>query len=93
MKRPLQVYLDAEELRRLTAWSRERGVTKSEAVRVALRGLTREPNEDPLLGLIGICEGPADASERLDHYLNESLIAERAPAYRKSRSRRARVRR
>jgi hypothetical protein len=41
MKRPLQVYLDEVDLARLETWSRERGWTKTQAVRAALRALTR----------------------------------------------------
>jgi hypothetical protein len=51
MARPLQVYLDERDLERLDAWARERGWTKSQAIRAAVRALTRRPAEDPVLEL------------------------------------------
>ena len=47
--RPLQVYLDERDLKSLDAWARERGWTKSQAIRAAVRALARRPAEDPLL--------------------------------------------
>src|SRR5216683_729497 len=77
MNRPLQVYLDAEDRKRLEAWSRERGWTKSRALRVAIRALTRTPGQDPLLDLNGDLDGlPADLSANVDRYLNETVGAE-----------------
>jgi len=90
MARPLQVYLDDQDLERLEAWARGRGWTKSQAVRVAVRALTRPPADDPLLELSGDIDGlPDDLSESFDRYLNETFVAEPlAP----SRSRRRRTR-
>jgi len=51
MMRPLQVYLDERDLKSLEAWARERGWTKSQAIRAAVRALARRPAEDPLLEL------------------------------------------
>jgi hypothetical protein len=87
MTRPLQIYLDEHEFQALDAWARERGWTKSQAVRTAIRALTRARNEDPLLGACGIIEGlPEDLSRRIDDYLEESFVAEKAvTAYRKPR--------
>jgi Ribbon-helix-helix protein, copG family len=66
----LHVSLAAPDLARLEAWARRRGVTKSEAVRVAVRALVRPSSDDPVLGLSGMVDlGPADLSDRLDHYL------------------------
>ena len=88
MKRPLQVYLDKVDLARLEAWSRERGWTKTQAVRAALRALTRPPEEDPLLGLSGMIHGlPPDAGEQFARYLEETFVAERAPPYRRHQRR------
>lgn len=90
MARPLQVYLDDQDLERLEAWARRRGWTKSQAVRVAVRALTRPPADDPLLELSGDIDGlPDDLSERFDRYLNETFVAE--PLAR-SRARRRRAR-
>ena len=76
---PLQVYVDEADLRRLDAWSRARGWTKSQAVRAAIRVLTRAVDEDPLLAASGMVQGlPPDASERFDHYLQEAFVAKQA---------------
>ncbi len=39
--KPIQVYVDEEEFRRLDEWASKRGWTKSQAVRAAIRGLVR----------------------------------------------------
>jgi hypothetical protein len=94
MSRPLQVYLDESDLERLERWSRERGWTKSQAVRAAIRALTRTAHEDPLLAASGMIDGlPPDGAERFDHYLRQTYVAERAPAYRRAKPRAPRVRR
>jgi hypothetical protein len=96
MSRPLQVYLDEEDLRRLEAWSRERGWTKSQTIRAAVRALTRaDASTDPLLSASGMLDGlPADVSTRFDEHLDATFVAERGPAYRaKSGERRPRSRR
>jgi hypothetical protein len=83
MSRPLQVYLDDAELSRLEEWSRQRGWSKSQAVRVAIRALTRAPAADPLLALSGYVDGlPVDCSEQFERYLKEAVVAETAPCYR-----------
>ena len=88
MARPLQVYLDDRDLQQLDAWARERGWTKSQAVRVAIRALTRRPAEDPVLELSGTLDGlPEDLSENFDRYLNETYIAESPASYRTRRRR------
>lgn len=86
MPRPLQVYLDERDLERLGAWARRRGWTKSQAIRAAVRALTRQPGEDPLLELSGDIDGlPVDLSEQLDRYLDETFVAERPAPYRARR--------
>jgi Ribbon-helix-helix protein, copG family len=88
MARPLQVYLDDQDLQQLDAWARERGWTKSQAVRVAIRALTRRPVEDPLLELSGDLEGlPEDLSVNFDRYVNETYVAEPSASYRARRRR------
>lgn len=83
MSLPLQVYLDERDLERLDAWARERGWTKSQAVRAAVRALTRRPVDDPLLDLSGDIDGlPADLSQNFDRYLNETFVAEPRAPYR-----------
>jgi hypothetical protein len=89
MTKPLQVYLDEDDLRRLEAFARERGWTKSHAIRTAVRALTRRPAGDPLLELSGDIDGlPTDLSENFDRYLNETFVAESPPpSYRTHRRR------
>lgn len=83
MTKPLQVYLDDDDLQRLEAFARERGWTKSQTVRAALRALTRPRAEDPLLELSGDIDGlPADLAENFDRYLDETFIAEPQAPYR-----------
>ena len=87
MSRPLQVYLEDAELERLESWARRRGWTKSQAVRVAVRALTRAPEDDPLLAASGMVDGlPPDLSQHLDRYLRETFVAEPRPPYRRRRS-------
>jgi hypothetical protein len=82
MSRPVQVYFDDSELARLEAWAKTRGWTKSQAIRAAVRALTSVPEKDPLLELSGMVDGlPADLSERFDHHLNATFVAERPPPY------------
>ena len=86
MAKPLQVYLDDHDLGRLEAWARERGWTKSQAIRVAVRALTRKPADDPLLGLSGDIDGlPPDLSASFQRYLDETFVAESPATYRTSR--------
>ncbi len=94
MSRPLQVFLEDRELERLEKWSRARGWTKSQAVRAAIRSLTRPKDEHPLLAASGMIADdglPPDVSERLDHYLDQTFVAETSPRY--GRRTRRRVRR
>ena len=93
--KPLQVYFPEAELARLEDWARKRRVTKSQAVRAAVRALIRPPEQDPVLALSGIVDdaGPADISERFDHYLMETYAAETAGRYRTRRRRAKRLRR
>ena len=86
MTRPLQVYLDDADLERLEAWARERGWTKSQAIRAAVRVLTRQPADDPLLELSGDIDGlPADLSANFHRHLNETFVAESRAPYRTGR--------
>jgi len=89
----LQVYLDERDLKSLEAWASDRGWTKSQAIRAAVRALVRSA-KDPILRLSGIADGlPPDSSERLDHYLNQTYIPERPAPYRARGRRRKPVRR
>jgi hypothetical protein len=90
------VYMDDVELERLESWARERGWTKSQAIRAAVRALVGADEQDPLLSASGMIDGlPADCSERFDQYLEESFVAEKQAPYssKAKRRRRARIRR
>jgi hypothetical protein len=94
MIRPLQVYLDEQDLERLETWARGRGWTKSQAIRAAVRALTRRPSEDPLLDLSGDIDGlPPDLSEHFERYLDETFVAESSGRYRPRRRAKTPVRR
>jgi hypothetical protein len=88
MSRPLQVYLEEDDLARLEAWARARRWTKSQAIRAAVRALTRRPADDPLLELSGDIDGlPPDLSENFHRYLDETYVAEPPSPYRARRRR------
>jgi hypothetical protein len=94
MARPLQVYLDAAEFSRLERWAKERHWTLSQAVRAAVRALTRARDEDPLLEASGMIDGlPADGAERFDAHLDATFVAERPGGYGRRRSGGRRLRR
>ena len=83
MTKPLQVYLEDEDLESLEAFARERGWTKSQAIRTAVRALTRRPASDPVLDLSGDIDAlPPDLSREFDRYLNETFVAEPPATYR-----------
>jgi hypothetical protein len=79
--------MSEQELELLDDWARKRGWTKSHAVRMAIRALTRCRDEDPLLRACGMIEGlPEDISGHIDKYLEETFVAEKAaPSYRRRR--------
>ena len=92
MTKPLQVYLDDDDLARLETFARERGWTKSQVIRTAVRALTRRVSSDPLLDLSGDIDAlPPDLSREFDRYLNETFVAEPSATYRARR--RATIRR
>jgi hypothetical protein len=94
MSRPLQVYLDERDLEELEAWARERGWTKSQAIRAAVRALTRRPTKDPVLDLSGdIDDLPPDLSVNFKRYLDETYVGEPRAPYRARRRSRPAVRR
>lgn len=90
--KPLQVYLAEPEMTRLEAWATSRGWSKSQAVRAAIRALTAEHDQDPLLSLSGMVQDvlPEDCSEQFDRCIRETYVAEGQASYRKTRTRRIR---
>lgn len=94
--KPLQVYLDEAELARLDAWARQRGWTKSQAVRAAVRALTRPVESDPVLAISGMIQDglPADSAAAFDRHLQATFVADAPATYApRRRSPRARSRR
>jgi hypothetical protein len=86
MTKPLQVYLEEDDLELLDAFARERGWTKSHAVRVAVRAPTRPSSADPVLDLSGDIDGlPPDLSREFDRHFNETFTAEPPATYRTRR--------
>jgi hypothetical protein len=78
--------LDEEDLNRLEVFARERGWTKSQAVRAAVRALTRRPSSDPVLALSGDIDGlPPDLSREFDRHLDGTFVAEPPAKYRARR--------
>ena len=71
MAKRLHVYLDEAEFKRLERWAKRRRWTLSQAVRAAVRALTRERAQDALLAMSGMIDRlPADGAERFDAYLD-----------------------
>lgn len=91
--KPVQIYFDDADADQLEAWSRRNGMTKSDAVRLAVRALTApRPTGDPILSLSGMLHDDlaADVAENFDRYLQETFIAERPAAYKRGRPSRTR---
>jgi hypothetical protein len=91
--KPLQVYIDDADFASFEAWAEARRMTKSQAIRAAVRALTRPKAEDPLLSLSGMVHDrlPEDCGEQFDRYLQETFVAESAAPY-TARRRRTRAR-
>ena len=83
MTKPLQVYLERDDLESLEAFAKARGWTKSQVIRIAIRALTRRREGDPVLELSGDIDAlPTDLSANFDRHLNETFVAETAATYR-----------
>ena len=90
MKKPLQVFVEEEDLDRLDEWTRARGWTKADAIRAAIRSLTQSTHDDPLLSASGMIQGlPRDCSTQLERYLEESFRAKTLVRRRGRRARKA----
>ncbi len=89
MPKPLQVFVDEDELARLDQWSKQRGWTKSQAIRVALRVLTGGDDTDPLLSASGMIHGlPKNMSSQIDRALQETFVASSKPSSSKRQAKR-----
>ena len=86
------MYLDESEMKRLEAWAANRGWTKSQAIRAAVRALTVTPGDDPILELSGVVHGlPPDMSAQLDRYVNATYVAESGASYGRTKRTRSRA--
>ena len=73
--KPLQVYIDDADFAQLDAWAHARGWTKSQAIRAAIRALTKPAASDPVLSLSGIIyDLPADCSTHFDRHLDRKSV-------------------
>ena len=81
MSRPLQVYLDEADLQKLEAWAASRGWTKSQAIRAAVRALTRSPQADPLLAASGMIDGLPVGLMLIGKHWDEPTIYKAAYAF------------
>jgi len=94
MNKPLQVYLEKDDVQRLEDWAAEHGWTKSQAVRHAIRAVTARREGDVLLDAAGMIDGLApDTSRRIDRYLEETFVAESSPKYQRGAGKRSGLRR
>jgi len=78
-KKPLQIYLRAEQLDALRALSRRKGESVAALVRKGVDRLLEEipAEEDPLLEVIGLYDsGLGDLSENHDQYLAQLIEEE-----------------
>jgi hypothetical protein len=93
--KPLQVYLDEAEMARLDDWARQRGWTKSQAIRAAVRALTRPTDTDPLLAVSGMIQDglPVDSAAQFDRHLQATFVAQAPAQYAARRRSRPRPRR
>ena len=75
-KKPLQVYLRADQLAALRVVAERRGASLAALVREGVDRLLEElpPEEDPLLDIVGLYNsGRGDLAEKHDEYLTRML--------------------
>lgn len=78
-KRPLQVYLRADQIDALRALAKRRGDSMAGLVREGVDNLLQEvpPEEDPLLEVVGLYDsGIGDLSEKHDEYIAQMIEEE-----------------
>ena len=76
-----QIYLESELAESLDRLAKARGTSRADLIRTAARRLVAEeqhPEEDPILGIIGLAgmgqDGATDVAERHDEYLAEIVM-------------------
>jgi predicted transcriptional regulator len=74
MRRKTTIYLDDDLERDLERAARQRGVSKAEVIRVALREAVKNVNR-PVITAIGVGEGPGDVAADVDRHLRDSGFA------------------
>ncbi len=78
-KKPLQVYLRADQLDALRALAKRRGESMAGLIRVGIDNLLQEvsPEEEPLLEVVGLYDsGIGDLSEKHDEYIAQMIEEE-----------------
>lgn len=70
------LYLEPDVDRALARLAEERGVTKAEVIRAALRQAARDV-ERPRITAIGVGHGPGDVADDVDRHLAETGFGER----------------
>lgn len=78
-KKPLQVYLRADQLEALRALAKRRGESMAGLIRVGVDNLLQEvsPEEEPLLEVVGLYDsGIGDLSEKHDEYIAQMIEEE-----------------
>ena len=78
-KKPIQVYLRADQLDKVRALARRRHLSMAEIVRQGVDRVLGEvpPEEDPLWELVGMIDsGLGDLSEKHDEYLTKWVLEE-----------------
>jgi metal-responsive CopG/Arc/MetJ family transcriptional regulator len=76
-----QIYLEPDLAESLDRLARLRGTSRADLIRTAARRLVAEeqqPEDDPILGIIGLAgsgrDGATDVAERHDEYLAEIVM-------------------
>ncbi|OQA46605.1 MAG: hypothetical protein BWY52_00668 [Chloroflexi bacterium ADurb.Bin325] len=75
-KKPIQVYLEPEQLRALRALAKRRGVSMGELVRQGVNEILSEVplEEDPLWNIVGTFDsGLGNLAEKHDEYIVEAV--------------------
>jgi hypothetical protein len=78
-KKPLQVYLRADQLDALRALAKRRGDSMAGLIREGVDNLLQEvpPEEEPLLEVVGLYDsGIGDLSEKHDEYIAQMIEEE-----------------